>query len=403
MNNMMHITKECKLIEVSEMLAKSVYDDEAYKGQFKAVEEIPFIRKGLVPSDVQFDENEKSVVTYITTSTKDRDGDIMEPDGAVLDHYLKHPVVLWAHDYKQLPIGKAVWLKRHNNGIVSKTMYANHAKAQEVYQYRKDGFPLAESVGFVSLEEGNAKAKGCRRHIKKWLMLEYSDVPVPSNQEALEIAINKGLVNPEDAASWDWAQLKTILKGNPSVSDIMSLLDNALYSKGKYIIDLYPVNYPSGYVIANESKAMGGDTGTSASVPVKEMFEYSWSDGVVTVSEQGTAVQQEYNNKGVIKLVTEESLEAQKSIDDLMALIEEKDAEIELLNKELDDKPDVIEDKVDVITLKDPEFISLSTQDDFNKLSQMVTDGIARKLHEKPLEQAISEAFARVRGKMFLD
>lgn len=401
MNNMMHITKECKLVEVSEMLAKSVFDDETYKGQFKAMEEIPFIRKGLVPSDVQFDENEKSVVTYITTNSKDRDGDIMEPDGAVLDHYLKHPVVLWAHDYKQLPIGKAVWLKRHNNGIVSKTMYANHAKAQEVYQYRKDGFPLAESVGFVPLEEGNAKSKGCRRHIKKWLMLEYSDVPVPSNQDALAIAINKGLINPEDADMWDWAQLKTILKGNPSVSDIMFLLEEALARSGRgYVCDMYPVNYPNGYaVISIPSK----DEDDTVKQRLREMVEYSWSDGVVTVSEQGTAVQQEYTNKGVIKLVTEESLEAQKSIDDLMVLIEEKDAEIELLSKELDDKLEDNEDKVDVITLKDPELISLSTQDDFNKLSQMVTDGIARKLHEKPLEQAISEAFARVRGKMFLD
>ncbi|KKL13767.1 hypothetical protein LCGC14_2522470, partial [marine sediment metagenome] len=49
----------------------------------------------------------------------------------------------------------------------------------------------------LGLEE--ADLEGTKRIYPKWLMLEYSDVPVPSNPEALQLAISKGLFTLEDA------------------------------------------------------------------------------------------------------------------------------------------------------------------------------------------------------------
>ena len=173
------------------------------------------IRKGISPEDTKFKEGERSSVDYITTKAIDRDGEIVVPKGAILDHYRSHPVVLFGHDYKSLPIGKSLWIKIDEKGLIAKTQYAKHQKAEEIYQYRKDGFPMAKSIGFIplkSVEEADfdkldlkelgleeADLKGASRVYPSWLMLEYSDVPVPSNPEALQLAISKNIITLAEA------------------------------------------------------------------------------------------------------------------------------------------------------------------------------------------------------------
>ena len=171
-------------------------------------EDAEYVRKGLVPADLDFVEGERAVIARITTNGKDRDNEIVEPGGAILTDYENHPVVLFGHDHRSLPIGRSEWIKTDAKGLVSKTVYANTEKANEIYQYRKDGFPLAESIGFIPVEskvfkEGDPEYKeGVRRAYTKWILLEYSDVSVPSNPEALEIAVSKGLFTEEDAGMY---------------------------------------------------------------------------------------------------------------------------------------------------------------------------------------------------------
>jgi len=171
-------------------------------------EDVEFIRKGLVASDLKFEEGERAVISHITTDTIDRDGEIVDPKGAILEDYEKNPVVLFGHDHRRLPIGRNMWIKRDKKGLVAKTTYATHQLAEDVYQYRKQGFPLAQSIGFIPLqseryEEGSPERKqGVLRKYTKWILLEYSDVPVPSNPDAVAIAISKGLV-PKDYISDD--------------------------------------------------------------------------------------------------------------------------------------------------------------------------------------------------------
>jgi len=121
----------------------------------------------------------------------------------MLDEYRKHPIVIWGHDYysRNLPLGRNLWLKPDKKGIRAKTeYYVKDEFARKVYEYRRDGFPLAQSIGFIPVDwedynEEEAKSNnGARRKYTKWILLEYSDVLVPSNPEALQIAEEKGLL-----------------------------------------------------------------------------------------------------------------------------------------------------------------------------------------------------------------
>jgi len=180
----------------------------ALKKEYDIAPDAEIIRKGIVPDDLKFDEGERSVIAYITTNTKDRDNEVVDPSGCIMTDYLKNRVVLFGHDHRGMPIGKCAWIKSDEKGLIAKTIYANTAQANEIYEYRKAGFPMAQSIGFIPLEtmqyqEGSPEyAQGIRLKYTKWLLLEYSDVPVPSNPEALTIAVSKGLLTMEDAPEY---------------------------------------------------------------------------------------------------------------------------------------------------------------------------------------------------------
>lgn len=177
-----------------------------------------FCRKGYEQSKTpDFSEQEKTAVSYITTSRKDRDNEIVYPDGIILEEYRKHPVVLAFHRYDELPIGKNLWIKQDNplTGLIAKTQYANHEEAIKLFEYRKGGFPLATSIGFLPIEYILNGEKGFEKElaymlskgwvkdinevknasaiIKKSVLLEYSDVSVPANPDAIQLAVSKGI------------------------------------------------------------------------------------------------------------------------------------------------------------------------------------------------------------------
>ena len=193
------ITEQLQLKKIKPQLAQAIAKEYGIKE-----EDVTLIRKGLVPADTKFEEGERAAISYITTNEVDRDKEIVDPKGAMLKDYRKHPVVLFGHNYSQLPIGRNEWIKADEKGLIAKTVYANTPEAEKIYQYRKDGFPLAESIGFVpikfrDLDEAEQKTnKGARRIYDKWILLEYSDVAVPSNPGAMEIAVSKGLLTGLD-------------------------------------------------------------------------------------------------------------------------------------------------------------------------------------------------------------
>ena len=122
----------------------------------------------------------------ISTPGVDRDNDTIDAQGWLLDNYKRNPVVLWAHDYSQLPLGKALDVRVEGRRLVSEAEFAEHPLADTVLKLIDGGFLRATSVGFKPVRfERNVERGGI--DFKEQELLEFSVVPVPANPEAVTL------------------------------------------------------------------------------------------------------------------------------------------------------------------------------------------------------------------------
>lgn len=164
----------------------------------------------------------KGVVATISTTSVDRDGDVLLPSGINFSDFLKNPVVLFGHRSDQVPIGKALGIQKTSGGVVAEVEFASrpesHPESVEwvpdtIHSLFKQGVLRAFSVGFQvpkdGMREATRKDKGkfgqdVQRVISKWNLLEFSVVTIPANQDALVQSVSKGLINEE---SWTYKHL----------------------------------------------------------------------------------------------------------------------------------------------------------------------------------------------------
>ena len=208
----MLFTEKLSLKEIMPDRAKDIIERYNLKN-----EDLEFVRKKtpLNPDDLKIEEGERAAVRYINTADLDRDNEIVLPKGLDVDDFKKSPTVLYAHNYMGLPIGKDAWIKYvKGKGWMAKTIYAKHQLADDVYNLVKEKFLNTSSIGFIPLEtvrpedKGWAKTKAiinqeygipeetidkARQIYTKAILLEHSDVPIPSNINALNVAVGKGL------------------------------------------------------------------------------------------------------------------------------------------------------------------------------------------------------------------
>ncbi len=145
---------------------------------------------------------ERSYEFTASTSTIDRDGEVIEAKGWDLKNFKKNPVIMYAHDYRSLPIGKApkVWLA---GGKLKNTVQfppeGTYEFADIVERLVDTGYLKTESVGFIpqKWEDGDGD-KGPRRTYLKQELLEISIVPVPSNPDALRNAVEEGVITTKE-------------------------------------------------------------------------------------------------------------------------------------------------------------------------------------------------------------
>jgi HK97 family phage prohead protease len=149
---------------------------------------------------------EESVGTFevvVSTADQDRQGDVIDQNGWDISHYLNNPIVLWAHDYQNLPIGVCDSLEMKEGKLIARGRFAPEEAnpfAQKVRRLYDLKMIRTVSVGFIPRDVKENK-------ILKSELLEFSFVPVPANPFALSIMkqnnisaeemITKGLVFKE--------------------------------------------------------------------------------------------------------------------------------------------------------------------------------------------------------------
>jgi len=142
-----------------------------------------------------FNDQDLTIDHFISVEVEDRSKDIVRAKGMIMNGL---PAVLKDHgmdpDTGREPIAKPVALSvqedgNGNLGVLATTKYYDGSHltppdntGRKLYEKARDGFMDKWSIGFISIIASPKSGGG--RDIKKWEVLEYSQVGVPDNTSA---------------------------------------------------------------------------------------------------------------------------------------------------------------------------------------------------------------------------
>jgi phage head maturation protease len=132
-------------------------------------------------------------VITINTSTLDRYGTVIEPDGVNMDNYRKNPVFLINHD-PNLLAGSGANVRMQGGKLIAEVDDDNwdqdDPQIKRWYNKVKNGTMRASSIQFLPLEwnEEEDEDNGRFMRITNWELLEWSFVTLPGNPDAVRTA-----------------------------------------------------------------------------------------------------------------------------------------------------------------------------------------------------------------------
>ena len=159
-------------------------------------------------ADMSILGDSRAFIAKITSDAVDRDREVLLPDGMDATDFEKNPVVFFGHDYTKLPVGKVTSLKRNGDHWLAKVQMAERPEGHDgewvpdtIFSLIKQGVIRGVSVGFeiTSLRDRPTPADRekfgdtVRGVISRWKLMELSIAPLPANQEALIMAVSKGV------------------------------------------------------------------------------------------------------------------------------------------------------------------------------------------------------------------
>ena len=246
------------ILTIKEIL--NSFDNEIpklFKSVFGNIDpETELIRKQVPDRLIRFDDGEKAMVGVISDLRKDRDDEVVLPEGMDDSNY--SGIVLWQHDYwrEDVPHARSIWRKKNPTStpyeVLAKTLYITELSelGGNVYLYRKAEHPLGQSIGFSSKERVRKGDTGytdiykawvqrCKAMLKdkgikatpdefsepycfytRWELWEYSDVFIGSNPDALQVAVSKGIISDDEAREL----VRFTQEDKPADAEILSLL-----------------------------------------------------------------------------------------------------------------------------------------------------------------------------------
>jgi len=150
-------------------------------------------------------KNERAILHFISTPNLDRVRDVLDPKGMDDKEFSLVPQVWYNHNYKYnpdaMPVARSIWRKKTDEGVLTKTVFADTAFADDVYNLHLGDFINSWSVGISQAKDKSGKPIPLRYDEKKditywdnWRLLEYSSAPMPANIYAQDVVKNlKGM------------------------------------------------------------------------------------------------------------------------------------------------------------------------------------------------------------------
>lgn len=189
------------------------------------------IRKPFTCDEVKIIDKEKRLIGFtISTERIDRMGDVIMVAGWKLKEFRKNPVILFAHNSRQPPIGKAIKVGKTEDALVATAQFMDKDLsefADSIFRMYLEKFMRAVSVGFMPLDREVIRDEDENftgiRFIKQEL-LEFSAVPIPANPDALIDARSKG-INTQPFRTW-----------------AEEILDNWGNEEDSVLLDIYGLN-----------------------------------------------------------------------------------------------------------------------------------------------------------------
>ncbi|HJY63110.1 MAG TPA: HK97 family phage prohead protease [Ignavibacteria bacterium] len=156
------------------------------------------LHKTFKTSNKEFNSSLRTIIHYISKAGVDEFGEVLVP-GGMDDSRFK--AVLWSHSLglsllddripppSELVIGKSLWRKADDDGVVACTEFANTPLGNDVMRFNAEGYINSWSVGW--------KPKGAKQFnsetgitvYPKWYLYEYSSVIIPANPDAINLML----------------------------------------------------------------------------------------------------------------------------------------------------------------------------------------------------------------------
>jgi hypothetical protein len=130
---------------------------------------------------------ERSIVHYITTDTKDWGGDVIVQEGINTERYEKYRTVFFNHNYDKV-IARNLWLKRNDKGWLAKTQFSkSNVFADDIYNLYLEDMIRTWSVG-IMVDKTKYDEEKDTLFITQSQLFEYSSAPLAANFDAIDQA-----------------------------------------------------------------------------------------------------------------------------------------------------------------------------------------------------------------------
>jgi hypothetical protein len=204
--NFPQLDKQARALD---MLLRSLPKSREYEYRHAVIAKAP----------TELNPGERSDVSWISTETVDRTGEVVISRGMNNSQFVSNPVVTLGHAYYLPPVGRSLWQKRVKDGdtvgIKAKTQYPQRPTSwsatepwppDKVLTLVQAGLMQGKSIGFLPTRAHFADAKEAKKNdwpdgvivFEEWLLLEYAVCFLPVNQDALVQEVSKGLELPPD-------------------------------------------------------------------------------------------------------------------------------------------------------------------------------------------------------------